>query len=83
MYSLSENNWISIWKTEPNKGLRKAHTLSNLQIQRKSKSGIQPVALPQNRVKLYFSTSSMVTEHLNMAVTILGNSSWSMYAFHS
>ncbi len=32
LYSLSESNWISIWKLEPNKGLRKVQTLSNLHI---------------------------------------------------
>lgn len=84
LYSLSENNWISVWKTEPNKGLRKTHTLINLQkqaqdkapgapalaqglrllslhviSQRESKSGIQLMALSQNGVRLYFSTTSM------------------------
>lgn len=30
IYSLSEQNWISLWKPQPNKGLQKIQTLSNL-----------------------------------------------------
>ena len=38
VYSLSENKWTSVWKTEPNKGLRETHTLSNLQNQAQDKA---------------------------------------------
>ncbi|KAI5123612.1 hypothetical protein M0805_003428 [Coniferiporia weirii] len=38
IYSLSEHNWISIWKPDPNKGLRKLQTLSNLQKQAQDKA---------------------------------------------
>ncbi|KAH8120271.1 nucleoporin [Phellopilus nigrolimitatus] len=38
IYSLSENNWISVWKPEPNKCLRKIQTLSNLQKQAQEKA---------------------------------------------
>lgn len=30
VYSLSEQSWISVWKPQPNKGLQKIQTLSNL-----------------------------------------------------
>lgn len=33
LYTLSENNWISVWKPEANRTLRKLQTLSNLQKQ--------------------------------------------------
>ena len=38
VYSLSENNWIPVWKTKPNKSLRETHTLSNLQNQAQDKA---------------------------------------------
>ncbi|THH08723.1 hypothetical protein EW145_g2498 [Phellinidium pouzarii] len=38
IYSLSEHNWISIWKPDSNKSLRKIQTLSNIQKQAQDKA---------------------------------------------
>ncbi|KAL5535480.1 hypothetical protein ACEPAF_3574 [Sanghuangporus sanghuang] len=38
IYSLSEHDWISIWKPEPNKGLHKLQTLGNLLKQAQDKA---------------------------------------------
>lgn len=38
LYTLSENNWISVWKPEPNRSLRKIQTISNLHKQAQDKA---------------------------------------------
>ncbi|EJD04002.1 nucleoporin [Fomitiporia mediterranea MF3/22] len=45
IYTLSEHNWISVWKPEPNKVLRKVQTLSNLQKQAQDKAPGAPALL--------------------------------------
>lgn len=50
VYTLSENNWISIWKPETNRGLRKIQTISNLHKQAQDKAPGAPALAPGLRL---------------------------------